>query len=262
MQVSVTVITKNEASILRRMLESVRWAPEIIVVDSGSTDGTVEIAKEFTSRVISRPFVDFASQKNFAQSQASQDWVLNLDADEICSSELAQEILSLPETDINGYHISRRNFFEDRWIKHCGWSPDYKLRLYRKSAGSWKGKVHESVGLNPGSKTGRLQGRMEHYTYRNRHNYLKSVHQFARLAAEQMKEEGRSAGILDVIIRPPLAFMKKYVGQLGFLDGLAGISIAKLSFYAVYCRYSYLYQMRNAGAPASAVASNDENPTY
>lgn len=254
MQVSVTVITKNEEQEIRASLESVRWASEIVVVDSGSTDRTVEIAKEFTGRILQHDFVDFASQKNYANSQVSHDWILNLDADERCSPELAREIAQLPEKGPEAYWILRRNQFQGRWIRHCGWYPDYKLRLYRRGAGQWQGKVHESVQIDKGNPVAKLDGTIEHYTYRNFDRYLRSVHQFSRLASEQMRENGRSAGIFDLVFRPPAAFVKKYILQMGFLDGIPGFVISAMTAYGIFLRYVYLREMR-AGDQESAGVS-------
>lgn len=262
MQVSITVITKNEANIIRTMLQSVRWAPEIIVVDSGSSDGTIGIAREFTTKVIHQEFSDFASQKNFADSQANCEWILNLDADEICTDELAKEIQQLNGDDFAAYFISRRNYFNDRWIRHCGWSPDYKLRLHRKTAGIWKGRVHESLRLEDSAKTGKLKGEILHYTVRNFDQYLSSIHLYSRLAAEQMKEQGRTAGILDLLVRPPISFLKKYFLLLGFLDGAPGFLISMFSAYGIFVRYCFLYQMTAGRSPISAVSARDEDPSY
>jgi glycosyltransferase involved in cell wall biosynthesis len=262
MQVSVTVITKNEAAIIRPMLQSVRWAYEIIVVDSGSTDGTVEIAREFTAKVIHHEFSDFASQKNFADSLTTCDWILNLDADEICTDTLAQEIQSLNGNNFAAYFISRRNHFNNRWIRHCGWSPDFKLRLYRRGIGTWEGRVHESVRLENSAKKGKLKGEILHYTVRNFDRYLSSIHLYSQLAAEQMKEQGRTAGILDLLIRPPISFLKKYFLLLGFLDGAPGFLISMFSAYGIFCRYCFLYQMTEGRNPVSAVSARDEDPSY
>jgi glycosyltransferase involved in cell wall biosynthesis len=260
MQVSVTVITRNEEEGIRAALESVRWAGEIIVVDSGSTDRTTEIAREFTSRVIHHDFLDFASQKNFANSQASKNWILNLDADERCTLELAKEIAALPEEGPAGYWILRRNQFQGRWIRHCGWFPDYKLRLYKRESAVWKGKVHESLEMPKQSQTSSLKGCIEHYTYKNFDRYLLSIHQFSRLAAMQMKEKGRHAGIPDLVFRPPVAFLKKYVLQLGVLDLAPGFVISALTAYGVFLRYSYLRNMwkkkKHQGVPAAIDESN------
>lgn len=260
MQVSVTVITKNEEQGLRAMLESVRWAGEIIVVDCGSTDRTVEIAREYTDEVVHHDFVDFASQKNFAQSRAKYDWVLNLDADERCTPELAAEITALADGGCSAYWISRRNQFQGRWIRHCGWAPDDKLRLYRRSLGLWKGKVHESVQMENPADTRRLSHSIEHYTYKSFDRYVGSVHQFARLAAEQMDEQGRSAGVLDLMFRPPAAFLKKYLFQAGILDGSPGFVISMLTAYAVFCRYAILRDIARKNDTPYAAARNENHP--
>lgn len=247
MQVAVTVITRNEEERIGAMLESIRWAAEILVVDCGSTDRTVEKAREFTDRVVHHDFSDFAAQKNYAHSLAGRDWILNLDADEVCTPELAAEIQALPEDGFDGYLISRQNQFQGRWIHHCGWSPDYKLRLYRKSRGSWKGLVHESVELESGARSGKLQSKLLHYTYKDFERYLSSIHQFSKLAADQMREQGKTAGALDLLLLPPLAFLKKYFLQLGILDGTPGFVISALTAYSVFCRYALLSESKDPG---------------
>lgn len=247
MQVAVTVITRNEEERIGAMLESVRWAGELIVVDCGSSDRTVEVAKRFTSHVVHHEFSDFATQKNYAHSLAASDWILNLDADEVCTPELEAEIKALGDGHCDGYLISRQNQFQGRWIKHCGWSPDYKLRLYRKSKGEWKGRVHESVVLGGAGRSEKLEGKLLHYTYKDFERYLSSIHQFSKLAAEQMREQGKRSGALDLLIRPPLVFLKKYFFQLGILDGTPGFVISALTAYSVFCRYALLSENRDAG---------------
>lgn len=223
------------------MLESVSWADEILVIDSRSTDDTVKIAEGLGARVLLRDFDDFSSQKNFAQSQAKNDWILNLDADELCPPALSQEIANLAENGPRGYFVARKNYFQDRWIRHCGWYPDYKLRLYDRNAGIWKGKVHEGVQLE--GTPARLSTPLEHRTYKGFERYLSSVVLYARMAAEQMKEQGRNAGILDLLFRPPAGFLKKYFLQCGFLEGRPGFVIASLTAYGIFCRYSFLWEM-------------------
>jgi glycosyltransferase involved in cell wall biosynthesis len=245
MKISVTVITRNEAALLPAMLASVRWADEVIVVDCGSTDGTVRIATESGCRVVNHAFVDFASQKNFAHTLATNDWIFNLDADEHCPEALAKEIQALPESGPNGYFVARRNYFQNRWIRHCGWFPDYKLRIYRRSAGAWKGRVHETVELT--GQTARLETPLNHYTYKGFERYLDSVLQYSRLAAEQLHEEGKSAGPLDLLLRPPAGFIREYILRAGFLDGRPGFVISALTAYGIFCRYSFLWEMRGGG---------------
>ena len=227
------------------MLESVRWADEIVVVDSFSTDGTVRIAEESGCRVFQHEFSDFATQKNFAHTQATHDWILNLDADELCPPALANEIGALSDSGASGYSIARVNYFQNKWIRHCGWYPDFKLRLYDRRKGAWKGKVHESVRVE--GAAGRLKNPLQHYTYKGFERYLSSVLMYSRLAAEQMKEEGKSAGALDLLFRPPVGFVKKYFLQAGFLDGRPGFVISALTAYGIFCRYSFLWEMQSGG---------------
>jgi glycosyltransferase involved in cell wall biosynthesis len=240
MQVSVTVITLNESARIEKMLESVQWASEILVVDCGSTDGTQEIARNKNARVVHHDFIDYSSQKNHAQNQTQSDWILNLDADEICTPELAREVQALPENGALAYAIPRRNYFQGRWIRHSGWNPDYKVRLYKKSAGKWEGKVHESLRLNSETQVPRLNNFIEHYTYRGFDRYLETTTRYARMAAQQMKEQGRSANLADLIFRPPAVFIKKLFLQGGILDGVPGFTIAVLSAYGTFIRYALL----------------------
>jgi glycosyltransferase involved in cell wall biosynthesis len=240
MQVSVTVITLNESARIGKMLDSVQWASEVVVVDCGSTDGTQEIARSKNARVLHHDFLDYSSQKNHAQDQAKSDWILNLDADEICTPQLAREVQSLPENDAVAYAIRRKNYFQNRWIRHSGWNPDYKVRLYRKSAGTWEGKVHESLRLNPPADIPKLNHWIEHHTYRGLDRYIETVNRYARLAAQQMKEQGRRASLMDLIARPPAVFIKKLILQGGIFDGMPGFTIAVLSAYGTFIRYALL----------------------
>jgi glycosyltransferase involved in cell wall biosynthesis len=240
MDISVIVIARNEATTIGALLSSVSWAREVIVVDCGSSDGTQEIAQNSGAKVLYREFDDFAQQKNFAQSAASFPWVLNLDADERCTPELRNELARLGDGGADGYLIPRRNYFQGRWIRHCGWYPDYKLRLYRRDLGNWQGLVHESVHLPALARTIRLHAPIEHHTYKGFDRYLGSLQQFARLAALQMRRQGRTGGFPDLLLRPPAAFLKKFILQFGFLDGSRGFMISALSAYATFCRFCYL----------------------
>lgn len=243
MQVSVTVITLNESAQIEKMLASVEWASEIVVVDCGSTDGTPQLASKKNVRVLHHEFSDFGSQKNYADAQASSDWILNLDADEVCSPELAKEIQALSEDGASAYAMRRKNFFQGKWIRHSGWYPDYKVRLYRKSAGGWIGKVHESFRLNNHNSVPQLNGWIEHNTYRGFERYLETVTRYAKLAALQMKEQGRTASFADIVVRPPTVFFKKLILQGGVLDGTQGFIIAALSAYGTFIRYTMLREL-------------------
>ncbi|HSE41734.1 MAG TPA: glycosyltransferase family 2 protein [Acidobacteriota bacterium] len=245
MQVSVTVITLNESARIEKMLDSVQWASEIVVVDCGSTDGTQEIARAKNARVLHHDFADYSSQKNHAQSQTKCEWVLNLDADEICTPELAREVQELPENRASAYAIRRKNYFQNRWIRHSGWNPDYKIRLYKKSAAKWEGKVHESVHLNSSAEVPKLNHWIEHHTYRGFDRYLETVNRYARLAAQQMNEQGKTANFSDLVFKPPAVFVKKLLLQGGILDGMPGFTIAALSAYGTFIRYALLREAIN-----------------
>src|SRR5215469_5475258 len=179
MKITATIITYNEEPNIQRALESLSWADEIIVVDSGSTDRTVEIARRFTENVIVKDWPGYSAQKNFAAEQAHNDWVFSLDADEELSLRLISEITSLKEpasagqalsfsppsanSNVAGYEMPRLCRYMGRWIKHSGWYPDYKLRLYNRKAAGWRGDfVHESVGIQ--GEVRRLEGNLLHYT--------------------------------------------------------------------------------------------------
>ena len=197
MNISATIITFNEAANIRDACESLAWANEIIVVDSGSTDKTREIAADCGARVINRDWPGFAAQKQFAAEQASHDWIFSLDADERVSEELKASIAKLPKGDetqlADGYRIPRRSYYQGRWIKGGGWYPDWQLRLYRKSRGHWHPRhIHESVKMDPGARIEKLAGDILHYSVRDSaHHHRMIGERYAPLAARQMFEEGR-----------------------------------------------------------------------
>ena len=172
MKISVTIITLNEESNIKAACESVAWADEIVVVDSGSTDSTRELAEACGARVITNTWPGFGAQKQFAVEQTKHEWIFSLDADERVSDELKKSIDLLkqkPESDLaDGYEISRRTHYQGRWIRGGGWYPDRQLRLFKKSKGHWKQRhVHESVTMDPGARVDRLTGDLLHYTLQN-----------------------------------------------------------------------------------------------
>jgi len=197
LKISATIITLNEESNIKAACESVTWADEIVVVDSGSTDRTREIAASFGAKVITNAWPGFGLQKQFAVDQSSNDWIFSLDADERASEELHRSIASLQsksdEELADGYLISRRSFYQGRWIRGGGWYPNRQLRLFRKSKGSWKQlHIHESVQMQEGSRVEELQGDLLHYSIRNAAYHHRMIgERYAPLAAQQMFEDGR-----------------------------------------------------------------------
>jgi len=193
-KLSVTVITKNEARDLADALKSVAWADELVVVDSGSTDETVAIARRFTDRVIVRPWEGYVRQKNGAAALASHDWILSLDADERVTPQLADDIRkALADPRCAAYRMPRVTWHLGRWIRSTDWYPDDQLRLYDRRRARWTGdRVHEAVSVD--GAIGRLEHEIQHLAYRNISEHLETIDRYTTLAAEQMRGQGRRAG--------------------------------------------------------------------
>ncbi len=243
-KLSVTVITKNEAADLGRALESVRWADEIVVVDSESTDGTVAVARQFTDRVIVHPWEGYVAQKNLAASLASHDWILSLDADECVTPDLAAEIrAALANPSHAAFRVRRVTWHLGRWIRSTDWYPDYQLRVYDKRSAGWTGKyVHEAVLV--GGTTGELGGEIQHFAYRDISDHLETIDRYTTLAARQMNEVGRRAGLLQVAGHPLLAFLRNYIVRGGIREGMAGFIISSMNAYYVFLKFAKLWQLQ------------------
>lgn len=245
-KLSVTIITLNEEDNIRRAIESVKWADEIVVVDSGSTDRTVEICKEFTSKVFHQDWLGMNGQKAFAKEQATCDWLLNIDADERVSHELAGEIKTAleGESDLDGFFIPRRVNYLGRWINHSGWYPDYTLRLFKRNKGRWAGTdPHDKVLVD--GKLAYLNGDIYHYTYKNIEDHINTMNRFTTVAAGEYAKKDKSSGLLNIVLRPPFTFFKKYILKQGFRDGLPGFIIAFSSAYYVFLKYIKLWELKN-----------------
>lgn len=237
------MITRNEEDRIADALASLAWADEIVVVDAESTDRTVEVARRFTDRIIVRPWPGYAAQKNFADGQASNDWIFSLDADERTSPELNESIRAWKsgEPECAGYRVSRRAWYLGRWIRHSGWYPDHQLRLYRRDRARWRGDyVHESVEVQ--GRVGQLQGDLLHFTRRNLMEHHLVLGHYTTLAAQSDRTEGRRVSVAQLLLRPPAAFLKSYIFRLGFLDGVAGLIIAYFAAYYVYLRLAKAWE--------------------
>jgi len=244
-KLSVTVITKNEAAQVGAALESVSWADEIVVVDSGSTDETVSIARQFTPRVDVRDWPGYVEQKNFAASIASHDWILSLDADERVSAELRQEILDTlaRQPAHSAFRMPRVTWHLGRWIRTTDWYPDYQLRLYDRRSARWTGQyVHESVSAS--GSVGMLHGELQHFAYRDIADHLETIDRYTTLAARQMCESGRRAGLLQLAGHPPLAFLRNYLAHGGIRDGVPGFIISSLNAYYVFLKFAKLRELQ------------------
>jgi glycosyltransferase involved in cell wall biosynthesis len=239
---SVVIITLNEEANIRRTLESVRWADEIIIVDSGSSDGTVEIARSHGAKIFIEDWKGFGKQKNAALQKASCDWVLSLDADEEVEAALADEIQKVLSSDPEaaGFWIPRKNFFLGRWVRHGGFYPDRKLRFFRRGAGSFEERlVHEDVQLKGQGTTATLNGHLLHHAYPTLESYIDHMNRYSSLGAEMMegKADRTRFSLLDILLRPQLTFFYNYVLRLGFLDGREGL-LLHLN-HGVYVHWKY-----------------------
>ncbi len=241
MDLSVVVITKNEERNIGRCLESVAWADEIIVVDSGSTDRTREIAVEFGASVFSLPWRGYGCAKRDGVEQARGTWILSIDADEVVPEQLAAEIRQVihQPNGCPGYNIPRRTNFLGRWIRHCGWYPDPVLRLFRRDCGNFDGSaIHEKVILN--GRAGRLSAELLHYSYPSLETYLQKFDRYTTAGAREAFRRGKRARWYDIVVRPPVAFVKHFISHQGFRDGIEGFIISIMSAVAVLIKYAKL----------------------
>jgi glycosyltransferase involved in cell wall biosynthesis len=246
-KLTVTVITRNEAANIEGALESVKWADEIVVVDSRSSDNTVEIARRHASRIEVHDWKGYSAQRNYAAAIASHDWILALDADERVPPELAQEIQAIMRSGpaAGGYRMPRISYYLGRWIRGTDWYPDYQLRLYNRRAGQFNGKrVHESVELAHG-RAGTLRHNLQHYPYRDISDHVISIDHYTTLAAEEWFANGRRTNALDVMLHPPAAFLRNYVVRGGFRDGIPGFLVSVLNSYYVFLKILKLWELQS-----------------
>ncbi len=241
MKLSVIIITKNEAANIRDCIASVSWADEIIVVDSGSEDGTAEIAREMGAAVyVHADWPGFGPQKNRALDHARGDWIFSIDADERVTDALRAEIeRAMDEADADGYFCPRLSQFCGRFIHHSGWYPDYVLRLFRRGRGRFSDSlVHEVVKVE--GKTARFRNPLLHYSYLNKRDVERKVEHYSSAAAKQMQEAGRRSTFLGALLSGGWAFFRTYLLRLGILDGVAGFDIARMNARTTYLKYRKL----------------------
>lgn len=244
---SVVIITKNEADHIDAVLESVRWADEVIVVDAESTDDTATRAAARGAKVVVRPWPGYGAQKNHAASLAAHDWILSVDADERVTDALAAEIRALlaVEPPARGYRLRRVTRYFDRWIRCTDWYPDYQLRLYDRRAARWNGRpVHESVEVD--GPVGLLVHELQHLAYRDVGHHLDTINRYSTAAAELMAQEGRRARVADLVLQAPAAFARNYVLKGGFREGLVGVVVSGLNAYYVWLKYVKLWERARA----------------
>jgi len=244
-EISATIITLNEEKNIARAIHSLAGADEIIAVDSGSVDATCSLAAEMGARVIHNPWPGYAAQKNFAAQQARHDWILSLDADEELDARAQEAVRSWKATapSAAGYRWPRCAWYMGRWIRHSGWYPDWKLRLYDRRRGQWRGDyVHESVSLNETSDVSIpiLEGEILHYSAETPGEQNERIERYTDLGVREMIGRGRRANSFDLPFLPPITFFQTYFLKLGFLDGRAGFHIARAAAHYVRRKYEKL----------------------
>ena len=242
---SACIITFNEEHNIRECLESVAWADEIVVVDSFSTDATVDVCRKFTSEVHQREWPGWVAQKNYACSMAQHEWVLSLDADERVTPGLREEIedvLGAAEIGYDAFAMPRLTWYMGRWIRHGGWYPGRRVRFFRKSKTQWVGDIlHERAEVD--GPVGRFKGDILHYTYRDFSHHLQTIDRYSTASAEVLFSQGKRCRWFHLILRPPSNAFRKYILQLGILDGVPGLLIALATAMLSLSKYAKLREM-------------------
>lgn len=247
-KISAVIITYNEERNITRCLQSLQGiADEIVVVDSDSTDSTEELCKPFGVVFLQHPFEGYMQQKSWACEQATYDYILQLDADEQVSVELHSSILDVKkEWKADGYTFNRLNNYLGKWIRHCGWYPDAKLRLWDRRKGEWSGiNLHESVKMNEKAVVSKLDGDLLHYSYYSIQQHLNQINKFTDIAAKEGLDKNKSASLFVAIFKSIWKFKRDYIFKFGFLDGYYGFIICVLSAYAVFIKYIKIRELRH-----------------
>ena len=245
MRISATVITLNEQRHIRQCLESLQGiADELIVVDSGSQDATLDIASQFGAKTFVHEWTNYTEQKNFASSLAQYEWILSLDADECLSSSLRQDILQAKQnaSECVAFEFPRKAFYLGRWIEHSGWYPDYKVRLFLKQRAHWEGRfVHEALRVD--GPIVRLRGDLLHYSCESISEHLRSLDRYTTLAAEDLWRRHKKSHSTDLLVSPLTAFVKTYCLKQGFRDGMQGFVIACFASYYNFLKQAKLWEL-------------------
>jgi glycosyltransferase involved in cell wall biosynthesis len=243
------VVCFNEEKNIGACLDSLRWCDEIVVVDSFSTDRTVEICRQYTERVVQRNWAGYRDQKAFAHSQATKDWVLLVDSDERVTPELRDEInrtLSSYAGAYAGFSVGRLVFYLGRWWRRGGWYPDYDVRLFRRDRATWGGTdPHEKILVD--GKVRRLRHPLQHYSYRSIEDHIQRINHFTSISARELGKEGKRFHRSDALLRPAFRFFRSYVLKRGFLEGFAGFHVALTAAVYVFLKYAKLWELELEG---------------
>ena len=243
-QLSAVIITFNEEKNIERcILSAQKVADEVIVLDSFSTDKTVEICQDLKAKVYQHKWLGYSEQKNLANGYASNEYILSLDADEALSSELESEILKVKANGLRGvYRFNRLTNYCGNWVRHTSWYPDAKIRIFSKKVCYWRGNIHEELSIQDQQIT-HIKGDLLHYSFYTRKQHLLQIEKFSSLAAADLHRQGRSIGMVNLYLKVFARFVKNYLLKLGFLDGVAVFDVSRYSAYATYLRYTKLREL-------------------
>jgi glycosyltransferase involved in cell wall biosynthesis len=243
--ISATVLTFNNGSTLERCLESIRWVEEIIVVDSFSTDQSLEVASRYTDKVFQRQWPGFVKQRNFAKQQATGEWILWVDADEVVSPELRLEMeqgVAEAPAGLQGFLVPRCSFYLGRWIRHGAWYPDLSVRLFR-SEGNWWGGQEPHAAVQVNGPLRRLRHDLLHYNYESFGHQIRTIDKYAQMSAEELMRRGESPSLWKMLMHPLARFVKEYFMLQGFRDGMPGLIIVVSTMFYVFAKYAKLWEL-------------------
>ena len=244
--ISAVLVTRDEERNIGRALASVDWADEVVVLDCGSADRTADICRRAGARFEVLPWQGFVDQKNAVAGMACCDWILSLDADEEVTPQLRDEIELIIENpgDAIGFRVPRRNHYLGRWIRHCGWYPDYQLRLWRRDRGRWVGgRVHERVEVD--GKVGRTRAALNHFTYDSIGDHIRRIDTYSELSARDKLEAGARASFLKMLLAPPWQFFRLYLLRGGLLDGLPGLVVSAMGAWYTFLKQARLWELQH-----------------
>jgi len=247
-KISIYMITYNNERTVEKALKSLAWADEIVVVDSFSTDKTVEICRTFTDKVVQRRWMGHQDQYQYAVALTTHPWVMFVDADEEVPPELAEEIrrtVSGDDKAPDGLIVYRRTYYLGRWIRYGGWYPDCEIRLYRREKGRWTGGLHATPVVD--GKVASLKNQFLHFNYRDISDQIQTIDKYSRIAAADMLENGEPFSLFKLLFHPPFRFLKEYFSKLGFRDGLPGLIIGISTMFYVFIKYAKLWEITHTG---------------
>jgi len=241
MKISAAIITFNEETNIKRCIDSLDFCDEIVVVDSQSSDNTVEIAKKLSAKVIDQKFLGHIAQKQLAVESCTHDWILSLDADEEVSTMLRESILSCDFKN-DGYSMDRVSFHLGRWIRHGGWYPDSKIRLFNKTKAYWGGyNPHDKVIVD--GSVGKLRGDLKHYVFKDLRENIDTNNSYSSIMAEDLHKNGKKFSYIRLFLKPAGKFIETYIYKRGFQDGMAGFIIAIGAAYSMFLKYAKLWEL-------------------